>query len=332
MDADKTAGVVFAPQTISKQAIDTISEQAKNPHLGVISGLPGVDVINGGALNRHRPGDLRVVLGYTSNYKTGLMNFTARHTALAIQERGGAESKAVITVTWEQSVEEQGIIDLAQLSQIDVTRMLNGEMTNGEWSRLRKAALTRGALPWWLIGHSSSANTRRPRLTLSDVAHALEYIIDVQHVTPELIVLDYLQRMSRDDMRGDEVRVQFMAIVDRCKDMALAFNVPVLLGTQAGRQIKGRTWRLPQTDDGQETSNLEQSADSLLSVWLPKQDYPIGTLLEYGTEQYSVTPNTLMLGILKQKLGKAPKIYELHVKPEINEIYAMEKRSLVEEL
>jgi hypothetical protein len=109
--------------------------------------------------------------------------------------------------------------------------------------------------------------------------------------------------------------------------MALAYHVPVMLGSQAKRISKERAWRLPQIDDGQETSNLEQSADSLLSVWMPKQDYPEGKPIEYGSLQLVVTPNLLLVGILKQRFGVAPKIIPLHVQPEINEIHAIDTRS-----
>ena len=186
--------ITFAPQQVSSQAIETIQDRQDNPRLGVVTGIKSVDKW----LNPHRPGELRVVLGYTSNYKSGLMNYIARNAARRILERGESETRAVITVTWEQSVEEQGITDLAQLSVIDVTRMMRGELDADDWRKLRMAAVERGGLPWWLVGHSARNNERRPRLTMTELAHALEYIVDMQGVTPELIALDYLQRIKRE--------------------------------------------------------------------------------------------------------------------------------------
>lgn len=305
----------FSPQQIATAATEMVETRSRATAPGVTTGVPAID----SWLNPHRPGELRVVLGYTSNYKTGLMNYVARHTAR--QLAADPTSRAVvITVTWEQSVEEQGMTDLAQLAPIDITRMMRGGMTEPDWQALRAAAVQRGALPWWLIGHSSETKERRPRLSLTDVARSLAYLVDKQGVTPALICLDYLQRMRRE---GDsETRMQFVDLVDRCKDMALAFGVPVMLGSQASRKVreKSNAWRLPQPDHGQETSNLEQSADSLLSVWMPKQDYPTGQILEYGPLRLKVTPNLLVLGIMKQKFGSAPKVIPLHVRPEVNEI------------
>jgi replicative DNA helicase len=310
---------VFAPQTIGTAAVKVVEERAANPKAGLTTGIEPVDAV----LNPHRPGELRIVLGFTRNYKSGLMNYVCRHNARRLKAAGEADKKAVILVTWEQSIEEQGIVDIAQIVALDTTKMMRGDLNDGEWKKLRQGAVQRGALPWWIIGHSSESKERRPRLTITDVALAIEYIVDVQKVEPALIALDFLQRIQRE--KGESMREQFMTIVDRAKDMALAFHVPVMLGSQAGRQVNSRNvgWRLPQIDDGQETSNLEQSADSFLSVWMPKNDYPTGQVLEYGDKSYTVNDNLLILGILKQKFGPSPRIFELHVKPEVNEIYPM---------
>jgi len=313
----------FAPQEVSTAAYRMVESRSKETNPGIKTGIEELDRY----LNPHRPGELRVVLGYTSNYKSGLMNFIARNAARELMKREDYGNRAVITVTWEQSVEEQGIVDISQLAVLDVTKMMRGELTETDWWKLKKAAIDRGCLPWWLVGHSSETQVRRPRLGLTDLAKAIEYIIDVQKITPELIVLDYLQRIRREGNNSNEARLQFMEMIDRCKDMALAYHVPVMLGSQAKRSIKERAWRMPNLDDGQECSNQEQSADSMLSVWMPKQDYPLNHQIEYGELNLTVTPNLLMLGILKQRFGVAPKIIQLHVQPEINEIHAIDTRS-----
>jgi replicative DNA helicase len=319
MDNNDEAGKnVFSPQVVGVRAVQVIEGRSENPNAGIKTGIESVDSI----LNPHRPGELRVVLGYTSNYKSGFMNYVSRYNAKSIKERQ-EEGKAVITVTWEQSVEEQGITDLAQISVLDVTKMMRGELTDSDWKKLRAAAVKRGLLPWWLIGHSSEDNRRRPRLDLTTLASAIAYVVDVQKIQPELISLDYLQRIKREG-DNDRIREQFMEIVDRCKDMALAFHCPVMLGSQAGRKVKERIWKLPQAEDGQETSNLEQSADSLISLWMPKNDNPLGSMISYGETSYIVTDNLLIMGIQKQKFGPAPRIIPLHVKPEVNEIYDVE--------
>lgn len=310
---------VFAPQVISQSAIRVIEDRHNDPLAGVKTGIESVDRW----LLPMRPGELVAVVGYTSNYKSGLMNYIARTEARRLAEHE-TEGKAVFTFTWEQSIEEQGIVDISQLTRIDVDKMMRGALTDNDWVDLRRGAIERGTLPWWLVGHSSEAGRRRPRLCMTDAALIMEYVVDSQQVTPSLIVLDYVQRIRREN---EKTREGFMEIVDRAKDMALAFHCPVILGSQAKRDVKERRWRLPQLDDGQETSNLEQSADKFLSVWLPKNDYPTGETVEFGDTWIQVTDNLLVLGIMKQKFGPAPRILQLHVEPQVNEIYPVERKS-----
>jgi replicative DNA helicase len=312
---------VFAPQQVSQQAVKVVETRAATKGDGIETGIAELDKY----LVPMRPGELVVVLGYTSNYKSGLMNFITRHHAKRIKAAGEADKKVVMTFTWEQSVEEQGIVDISQIIQIPTDKMMRGELSDSEWKELHRGAVERGALPWWLVGHSIESKERRPRLSMADVYAAMAHVVDVQKVKPVLVALDYLQRMPLENSRRDH-RIQFMEMVDAAKDLALAFHVPVLLGAQSGRQVQSRTWRLPQKDDGQETSNLEQSADKMISVWMPKNDYPVGQLIEYGNDTFTVTENLLICGLLKQKFGPAPKVMGLHVKPQVNEIYSLDRR------
>ena len=149
-------------------------------------------------------------------------------------------------------------------------------------------------------------------------------MVDVQKKTPKLIVLDYLQRINRDDCKSNDIRVAHMEVVDRAKDMALAFSCPVILGTQAGRPILERRWKIPTLADSLESSNLEQSSDKVLGVWFPKTTEPMGSEIRYSGEvSFMVSENLLLMSILKQKYGKAPTLTALHVQPEVNKIYGM---------
>jgi replicative DNA helicase len=304
----------FDPQTIGQRTVALVKNRKETQREAIETGIGPLDEI----LNPMRPGELIVILGFTRNYKSGLMNYIARYHARKLRDEPDAGRKAVITFTWEQSIEEQGIVDISQLTTLDTTKMMRGTLTDEEWDTMLLGAMRRGALPWWLVGHSSEDNERRPRLNMSEVGQVLEWIVDTQDIKPALIVLDYLQRIQRE--KGASIREQFIDIVDKAKDLALAFHVPVLLGSQAKREINTRDWRLPRVDDGQETSNLEQSADKLISVWMPKNDYPTGHIFQYGASSYEVQDNLLILGLMKQKFGPAPRILQMNVYPETNDI------------
>jgi len=299
---------VFTSREVSKLTVQEIERRRDNPRAGIDTGIPLLD----DDLNPLRPGQLVCILGRPSNYKSGVMQVIARNATQQIEA-----DEIILYVTWEQSVEEHGLIELAATSRIDASKMARGELSETEWKELMKAAVKRGLTPLWLVGHSSQAGKRRPRLSMTDLGAALEYIVDEMEVKPRLILLDYLQRIRPDN--GGSQREKMMGIVDRAKDMALAFNVPVILGTQAGRQVDERKWKLPMMADGQETSNLEQSADVMLSVWMPKTSEMLGDTVGVNP-QLEVTEDLLYLSLLKQKFGIAPRTYALKVEPAINEI------------
>ena len=105
-----------------------------------------------------------------------------------------------------------------------------------------------------------------------------------------------------------------MEAVNQAKDIGVAFDCPVLLLTQVGRDLSDREFKLPKLDDGQESSNIEQTADKYLSVWYPIKSEKEGVKLG----GYPVSVNLLVMGVLKQKMGPAPKTFFLYVDPERN--------------
>lgn len=307
MPTDNNKGV-FDPQEVSKRTREVIEERTQDPDGGLRIGIPDIDKV----LLPMRPGEVIGVLGYTSNFKSGFMNSVARFQAKRIA--GNGTNEAVVSVLWEQSIEEQGAVDIAQLIHLDATKMMRGELNTTELKRMREGAEARGKIPWYLIGHSVQDTTRRLRMSMTDVSLAFQYITDELDIKPILITLDYLQRIRRE--KAESMREGFMTIVDRTKDMSLALGAPVMLGCQAKRDVKRRKWCMPQQDDAQETSNFEQTCDKLISLWMPKNDRPQNKVSDRAGLKYKVTDNLLLLLIAKQRFGPAPRLFSCHVEPE----------------
>ncbi|MHC4311219.1 MAG: DnaB-like helicase C-terminal domain-containing protein [Planctomycetota bacterium] len=314
--------IIFSPTKIKDKTIEVIGDRVLHPRSGIETGIKPLDKW----LLPLRPTEVTGVLGFTSNFKTGVMNNMARYHAHRIR-RENLHPQIVVRFDWEQTVEEQGVIDLAQATQIDAKKMMRGELDLAEWDRLQEAAKDREKLPLWLVGHSSEeTKTRRPRMSMRDVEVAMAFIVDTLELTPALVVIDYLQRIKR---MKREMRESFIDIVDDIKDLAVQFHCPVVLGCQAKRDVKKRKWRMPQADDAQETSNFEQTCDKLIGVWMPKNDFPENHKLPFGkdkvgdTKHYIVTPNMLLINIIKQKFGESPVLIKTFVKYETSEIYLM---------
>ena len=306
--------IVFSAPEIATQTTQQIDRERARK-----SGIPtGIATLDAHFLPL-RPGRLIPVLGTQGNFKSGLMLSIARNALQYIDP----ETEIAVYVTWEQSIEDQGMFDFAQISRISATSLYAGNVSDAQWGAVLNASAKRAEQPLWMIGHSSEGtkeNRRRPMLTMTDVEAALAYIEDYQGKKVRLLVLDYLQRVNRaDKLHIHGTREQYMSIVDDAKNLALQFSTPVLIGSQVSREVvKERKWKLPQAEDGMETSNLEHSADQMLSVWMPKNNPELGPVIEVNGAALRVTPNTLIIGTLKQKFAAYPFVSVVDVIPQEN--------------
>lgn len=311
--------IVFTPNEAVKAALETIRARRSAIGVGVRLGVGCVDDY----LLPGRPGELISVIGMTSNYKSGLMQFWARTVANTIRAEEGLNECAVY-VTWEQAIEEMLAFDLAAAAKISVTDIMQGRITDDQIAQMETAGTTRSVTPLFLIGHSIAEGRKRPRLTLSAIAEALQLIRDEYGLTPRCIFLDYLQQIEPEE--GEDRRMQVFHNVYRCKDMALAMACPVVLATQAKREVYGNNWGVPGLADSLESSNLEHTSDKMVGVWLPKTKFELGKRLDAAgyDGQLTVTENLLVLKVLKQKMGPAGKWWPLYVDPTRNVIGEME--------
>ena len=319
--------ISFSPQQAGRLAVEMVESIRQDQGSGLGLGIANIDK----DLVPLRAGQLVTVLGYTSNYKSGFMNWMAKQALKSIEPES---KKIVIKVTWEQSVEEDTLSWLAPDADLSITRMARGLLDEKEWKLLVNASIRRAVTPLWVVGHSQmeykNSRKARPRMTMRDVARAMEFIIHdatAETLTPVLVVLDYLQRIRADEQDGDSRREQMMEAVNLSKDLGIAYGCPVVLGVQTGRDSIDRKKKdkIPTLADGQETSNIEQSSDVSFGLWYPIKTEEITPGKVPEIWGYPVTKNLLFCRLLKQKLGEAPILYALHVDPEKNTIAAMRK-------
>lgn len=309
----KIESIIFSPPEVAERAVTLVKRLQGDNAGGLTTGIPELDAV----MIPMRGSQLITVLGYTSWYKSGLMNFIINHNIPKMQG-----NQVIAKFTWEQSVEEDTLSWLSADSSLSITQMARGKVSETEWKILMTSYTRRATTPLWIVGHStasSPAGQVRPRMTMDEVVAACQLI--ERGATEEdhdlrLIVLDYLQRIPPRSQDGTDKRLQMAAAVDTAKDLSIYFDCPVLLGCQTGRQVLDRKFKLPRPDDGQETSNIEQSSDAMLGVWYPIKSEKPG--LKIG--DYEVTPNLLLVGLLKQKLGPAPSTHYLYVDPAHNKI------------
>jgi len=304
---------VFDPSLIATLTVGSI-KSAKDGGDHFTTGIPQMD----DHYVMHRPRRVNGIIAHTSEGKTSVMNILARNFVPQV-----AEGEIILYATWEDSIEDLSLSFLAQTSRVPMQSLFNGRLSPNEWDAMMKAATKRAETPIWLIGHSEQKEARRPRLTLTDVWAGMEYIADKRKKKVRAVFLDYLQRINTDEQRGD-IRERYMRTMDKIKDLSLAFDTDVIIGSQVSREVKQRKWKQPTVTDAQETSNFEQTCDGIISLWIPKKDETIGTSLieKKGIEGQAVfvTENLMLIQTLKQKKGKAPVLRAVDFLPDMGEI------------
>lgn len=286
--------VLFTPTEAALAARNALAYRREHQAEGIYLGIP--------ALDRHLTpllaDNLVTVIGRPGHGKTGIMLWWARREARRIAGQDG--KKVVVYITYEQSVEDLMAFNVAADRQLSIEAMARGTLPESDWQQVIAALSANVTLPLAIIGHSMDRRSRRPRLTLSNVAETLAYLVDKLHAQPHMIFLDYLQRIPGEKYSGDR-RLEVSESLDRCKDAALAYGAPWVVGVQAKREVDGRDIPIPMLSDGQETANIEQASDKIFSLVRPckyrKTGETFGKTLVQGERQMLVT-------IVKQKLGR----------------------------
>lgn len=302
-DAKQIDAVIFDPPLISTKTIESINNEKAHPEYLDI----GIKQL-GNNFVMARKSKVIGLLGDTSQGKTSLMIHMAREMSKQIE---GDKNEIGLFVTWEDNIEDFGMVDIANISKIPISSLYNGQVKEGEFDRMMKAASDRAATPLWLAGHSETSLSR-PMLTMTDIFMVCENLINKQGKKIRFIMLDYLQRINREDTRERDTRMQFVKIMDLVKNLALSYGACVFIGSQVRRDlVEKHKWRQPQTHWAMETSNFEHSCDGMISVWMPymsKDVWKVGDCLKEKTgvsdTALFVTKETMLIEILKQKKGQ----------------------------
>jgi len=314
-----TTKVVFSPNDAVKAALASIEARRNESFKGVILGIPDIDEY----LLPGRPGEMIGILGRSKEYKSGLMQYWARQTAEAlIAEKNLTE--CAIYVTWEQSIEEIVLFDLAYAARMNAIDVVQGKLSDEEMRRLRLIEGPRRAtMPLYLIGHSIAERRSRPRLSMKAVEEAIFKLMDTFNLVPRIVFLDYLQQIEPE--QGRDRRMEVFHSVYACKDLALSLACPVVMGSQANREsYRATDWGIPSFTSSMESSNFEQTCDKMIGTWYPIRTHPDTPMLETKAgHTLTVNENLLILQVMKQKIGPSGKWFPVHIDPAINDIRMM---------
>lgn len=316
--SDRIDDIIYDPPLISTRSLAAV-ESAKNQPTSLSLNMRGLE-----GYVMARKSKINGLLADTSQGKTSFMTALARNFTKQIDADAG---EIGVFITWEDNIEDFGLADIANFSKIPLASLYAGDVKERQFNRLISAGAERAKSPLWLVGHSEESGARA-RMTMTDVWAVMENLKAKQGRKVRFVMMDYLQRINRQDQRGEgETRMQFSGVMDSIKDMTLAYQPATFIGSQVTRsKVEAQKWRQPQIHWAMETANFEHTCDGAISLWMPvktKEHYKLGDCLQekqnVNDKAIYVTKELIFAEILKQKKADTGHLQALDFVHEYNE-------------
>lgn len=314
--------IVYAPNEIASMTVRYLQERIDNKEFAIDLGHKDLDEI----LNPAHPGDLISILGRPGSGKTSFMMRWARYRAGVLSSKDDV-SRTVAYVTLEQTVEDLYAFSLAAETQISITDMARGNITAEQMEKILGVTSKMMGAPLCFLGHSATHRRARPNLNIDTIRqnlHALEDRGNRNTGKPfklDMIFMDYLQRAP---YKGNDKVVGLYDVMNGCKELALEFACPFVLGVQAKREVDDRALPIPALSDAQWTSGVEQVSDVVISTVRPSkykdEGEKFGSIVVEGHAQMLVT-------VCKQKLGVDNVSKWVYFDPALNHLDRLEMKT-----
>ncbi len=226
---------------------------------GMMIGLETYDVEVGGFFN----GELVILAARPSIGKTSM--------AMQISQHVAAKGQHVYFASLEMRSTELALRILCGCSSVPMARVRSGRVGPADFADMTKVSATIHTLP--IVLHD------RAGLSVLDIRRACRRLKAKGEL--DLIVVDYLQRITPADRRVDR-HLQVGQITWDLKALALELQVPVLCLSQLGRAAEERDRKTgmvaePRLAHLKESGDIEQDADQVLL--LHRQQRAVDTVM-----------------------------------------------------
>ena len=189
--------------------------------------------------------------------------------------------------------------------------------------QIKERAVKGAKNPVWIIGHGISRDgVKAPRMTPDLVLKSIESMKEDYGVRPTLLLFDYLQLIPTRVAKDRVQQVTEMPI--RLKELAMRVGAPAVAAVQAGRDVDSRQLQIPELNDAQWASSIEQTADKVFSLWRPCQSMDDGALLEIGDQCYTVNNNLMIVRLLKQRGDQGRYTWGMYFNPALMKLAELE--------
>jgi replicative DNA helicase len=165
-------------------------------------------------------------------------------------------------------------------------------------------------LPLWFVGKgimdARESGYQRIPLTVEVMEQTLNEIVQFDKQTekkPSLLIVDYLQRVQ--GKNEDDISNQVRRIANALSDFASTYNVPVLIGAQAGRDTDRQLDKTPLMGSSRHSAEFEDMVDKLLAIWRPVTSEKRGSAIDVAGRPYVVDDDLMKVVKWKDREGAA---------------------------
>ena len=234
-------------RTIGYEVIEKASFNSEGHELvGVPSGISVIDRFTSG----WKAPDFIVIAARPSMGKTALVLQCALNAVTLFQ-------KQVAVFSLEMSVEQCLQRLFSSISQIDLSKIIKGQVTQAEKTRMQDKGQR--------LINSGLYIDDTPGLTIIELRAKCHMIRNTTGL--DMIIVDYLQLMEAEA----KTREQEISKISRgLKAVAKEFNVPVIALSQLSRKVEGRDNKRPNLSDLRESGAIEQDADMVGFLYRPE--------------------------------------------------------------
>lgn len=203
-------------------------------------------------------GQLIVLAARPRTGKSAMMMQVAEHIALM-------QKLPVGVISLEMSSDSLGAREIFQRAGADMTKFLNGFMSEADVQKLANTSLE--------LSKMNLVIDESPRMSIEDLEIRARRL--VQRHKLGVLFIDYFQLLfvrqrHKQWSKADELAECSM----RIKAMAKELKIPIVLLAQMNREIEKETHRRPRLSDLRDTGQLEQDADVIMFLWKPPVKTP----------------------------------------------------------
>lgn len=237
-------------------ALAEIMNDLDNPeHVAAYpTGFKRLDEIIGGL----RRGAIMTVAADTGGGKTCFALNVASHCVLK-------QKKRVMIISLEMTRKALVHRLLSANSQVPLWKMEQGKLTSQEMQRLTHSVGSYAKHNDDLIIH------QEPYTTIDDIKSQLRYYSIREPI--DVLVIDYLQLISVEGSHDSYERIT--KVSRQVKEIAMAFNMPIILVSQFNRQkhLRAKDDQQPKLSDLKGSGNIEQDSDVVVFLHAEKGEF-----------------------------------------------------------